>query len=73
MSRKTTEFAMTDAEMGALSDEHLVVLKRLEAGLSYEEIAEGLGRPIGTVKSRINRARAALAKLRAPAEQAEAA
>ncbi len=37
----------------------LIVLYHTE-GLSYEEIAETLGLPIGTVKSRLNRARLAL-------------
>jgi RNA polymerase sigma-70 factor (ECF subfamily) len=48
--------------IGALGEEHrtVVVLRDLDE-LSYEEIAEITGLPVGTVKSRIHRARAALA------------
>jgi RNA polymerase sigma-70 factor, ECF subfamily len=38
-----------------------IVLRELE-GLSYEEIAESMGCPIGTVRSRIFRAREAIAE-----------
>ena len=45
----------------ALNDEHrlLVVLRDLE-GMSYEQITEITGLPLGTVKSRLHRARLAL-------------
>lgn len=43
----------------------LVVLRDLE-DLSYEEIVDITGLPLGTVKSRLHRARAALAKLLEP-------
>jgi RNA polymerase sigma-70 factor (ECF subfamily) len=38
-----------------------LILLRDFAGLSYQEMAEGLGLPLGTVKSRLNRARLELA------------
>ena len=50
----------------ALSDElrQAITLREIE-GLSYEEIAEAMNCPIGTVRSRIFRAREAIAlKLR---------
>ncbi len=49
--------------VAALPDKHRVVLLLREAdGLSYEEIAESLGVAVGTVESRLHRARAALAR-----------
>ncbi|MCP4500989.1 MAG: sigma-70 family RNA polymerase sigma factor [Deltaproteobacteria bacterium] len=63
------------AQLSSVLEEHLkklpeeqrllVVLRDLE-DLSYEEIAEVAGLPIGTVKSRIHRARTALQKTLAP-------
>ena len=40
-----------------------VVLLHIDAGLSYEDIAEALRIPVGTVRSRLNRARAKLRAL----------
>jgi RNA polymerase sigma-70 factor, ECF subfamily len=49
--------------VAALPDKHRVVLLLREAdGMSYEEIAESLGIAVGTVESRLHRARAALAR-----------
>jgi RNA polymerase sigma-70 factor (ECF subfamily) len=47
-------------------DYRVVVTLRHVNGLSYEEIAESLGRPLGTVKVRLFRARERLGKLLAP-------
>ena len=50
-----------EAVLARLSPEHrqVIVLRELE-GLSYEEIAETLGVPRGTVESRLHRARSEL-------------
>lgn len=56
-----------DAALRMLSDEYrLPVVLRDVADLDYAEIAEVLDIPVGTVKSRIARGRAALAKALAP-------
>jgi len=53
---------VVDAAVGRLGDSHreVFVLRELE-GKSYEEIAERTGTHLGTVKSRLNRARSAFA------------
>ena len=47
--------------LGALPDvlQQAVVLRELR-GLSYQEVASALGVPVGTVRSRLNAARALL-------------
>jgi RNA polymerase sigma-70 factor, ECF subfamily len=64
----TQEAAIELAEfrraLAKLSDEHREVLVMVGAsGMSYEEVAEICGVAVGTVKSRVNRARARLAEL----------
>ncbi len=50
-----------ESKLSEISDEHReMLLLRFADGLAYEEIAETLNISIGTVKSRINRARADL-------------
>ena len=50
--------------LGRLSDDHRQVLVLREVqGMRYEEIAEALDLDLGTVKSRIARARGALRKI----------
>jgi RNA polymerase sigma-70 factor (ECF subfamily) len=44
-------------------DHRMIVILRDMNGLSYQELAEGLGVNTGTVKSRLSRARAALRQL----------
>ena len=58
---------MLYAALARLSGEHrdVLVMKDLE-GLKYEEIAEVMGVPIGTVRSRLHRARLELRDLLGP-------
>ena len=52
------------AAIAQLPDDHrMVIILRDMQGLSYEELAEALNLTLGTVKSRLNRARGALKKL----------
>lgn len=62
VAQDQTARAVRDA-ISALQEDHraVVVLRDME-DLSYEEISDITGLPLGTVKSRIHRARSALAK-----------
>lgn len=62
-------FAPQDRLPARLSREHYDVLRLLAEGREYLEIAAIIGVPLGTVRSRINRGRTALAKLSAPDPQ----
>lgn len=61
--------AAADVQRGllAITEEFraVLVLHDLQ-GLPYEEVAEALGAPVGTVKSRVHRARVALARALRP-------
>ena len=61
------EAALLHRALARLDEEYreAVVLRDLE-GLSYEEIAEAVGVPPGTVRSRIHRGRAALREILVP-------
>jgi len=52
------------AAIAKLPDDHrMVLILRDMQGLTYEELAESLGLTLGTVKSRLSRARTALKKM----------
>ena len=52
------------AAIAQLPDDHrMVLILRDMQGLSYEELAEALGLTLGTVKSRLSRARVALKRM----------
>ncbi|MBN9521908.1 sigma-70 family RNA polymerase sigma factor [bacterium] len=69
---RTEEDRLLHAALGRLSPEHREVLTMKDLdGLRYEEIAEVLGVPVGTVRSRLHRARLELRELLAPLDDAE--
>jgi RNA polymerase sigma-70 factor (ECF subfamily) len=56
--------AAVHAALGCLSSEHReVLLLRFLENMSYEDIANVIGCPVGTVRSRIHNAKAALRKI----------
>ena len=56
--------AVLEQALARLPDEdRALLLQRAAAGLSYEELADSLELPVGTVKSRLNRAREKLKKI----------
>lgn len=62
--RQKTAMKLVEQAIGELSEEHrAVILMRDIDGLEYDEIAKATGASLGTVKSRLNRARAALRKI----------
>ena len=69
---RTEEETLLHAALARLSPEHREVLTMKDLdGLRYEEIAEVLGVPVGTVRSRLHRARLELRELLAPLDDAE--
>jgi RNA polymerase sigma-70 factor (ECF subfamily) len=67
---RSEEEATLQSALNRLSGEHRVVLvlKDIE-GMKYEQIAEVVGVPIGTIRSRIHRARLELRELLDPGEE----
>lgn len=55
--------ALLEACLARLSDDHRTVILLDQSGLSYPEIADTLDIEVGTVKSRLSRARAAMREL----------
>ena len=70
---RTEDECRLHAAIARLSSEHrdVLLLKDLE-GFKYEEIAEVLGVPIGTIRSRLHRARLELRDLLSSPEEREA-
>lgn len=68
-----TDLQVIGAYEDDLSPQHFQVLCASAAGKSYEQIAAELAMPIGTVKSRLNRARNALEVLAEDDRKAEVA
>lgn len=58
--RRRELVASLEEALSRLSSDHRIVLALRAEGLEYDEIADRLGLPIGTVRSRLNRARRAL-------------
>jgi len=66
--------AELDAALRAVADEHREPFLLIEVyGLSYQEAADVLGVRVGTVKSRMHRARKALCRALADDDDAEEA
>lgn len=57
---------VVEAAVESLGEEHREVISLRSQGLEYDEIAQRLDLPIGTVRSRLNRARRALRERVAP-------
>lgn len=63
-NERDERFAKLDAALSALSDEHrIVVLLHDTEGYKLQEIRKLTGTPIGTLKSRLHRARARLREI----------
>lgn len=70
--QRSEEDRLLYAALARLSPEHREVLTMKDLdGLRYEEIAEVLTVPVGTVRSRLHRARLELRELLAPLDDAE--
>lgn len=71
MGRPRGQFSIFESDISLLmmmQRHHVTLLRRADDGESYAEMAMACGIPLGTVKSRLNRAREKLTALRAPSE-----
>jgi len=59
LERKEAALQVQAALAGLTDDHRLILILREIQGLSYDEIAESIGEELGTVRSRLHRARAA--------------
>lgn len=66
LERRELRRAMQDALLQLTEDHRIVVVLRDVQGMSYEDIAESLGIELGTVRSRLHRARMELKTRLAP-------
>lgn len=71
LERRETQALLQRALEGLDEAQRMIVVLRDIEGLDYDEIAAVLDEPLGTVKSRLHRARAALAKVVARIEENE--
>jgi DNA-directed RNA polymerase specialized sigma24 family protein len=71
-NNKLNVTSITEAEIAALPAHHSKVLSLFMQGMRYRDIADSIGRPVGTVRSRLNRARGRIAASRAALLQAAA-
>ena len=67
---KLAPLARTAGDLKHLPEIQQVALLLIQAGCSYEETADTIGIPTGTVKSRVSRARNTLKKFAAKAQAA---
>ena len=65
MSNPITILNVTEEEYKAIPKKFSDALRLNQAGLTYAQIANQLSMPVGTVKSKVNRAKGALLKIRA--------
>ncbi|MGM0466650.1 MAG: sigma factor-like helix-turn-helix DNA-binding protein, partial [Acidobacteriota bacterium] len=63
MLKKNSQKIIWDGLKSLSSDVRMAVILRDIQGKKYEEIAEIMSSPIGTIKSRVNRGRIQLAKI----------
>jgi DNA-directed RNA polymerase specialized sigma24 family protein len=70
---RSTNFTLYPSDaphIARLTKEHATVLAMFRENRNYEALAQAIGVPVGTIKSRLNRARAKVVEFRAQASQA---
>jgi RNA polymerase sigma-70 factor (ECF subfamily) len=67
---RTTSFTLHPSDaphVAKLSKDHATLLAMFRENRNYETLAQAIGVPVGTIKSRLNRARANVVAMRAEA------